>query len=260
MHHALRADENPALEIAIDLAQQNGLPLLVYLGLSEDYPYASDRLHTFFLQGLRDVAHELDRIGIHHYCHVSRRGHRHAALKTLTQSAAAVVTEEMPTEPLSGWIATLRRETRTPIAMVNCACLLPADSTAQWLDHETDVKTFRRRTRGAFESAIRRSRASELFPIRDVEMRHDEMQHDEMRQDRSAPNLAFWDDDLSDILETLPPAIDLKRQCLASLVGDCQIDHSVPPVRGTPGRVPCRIAAMGQIRCRRFEGVRFPNR
>ncbi|MDG2222724.1 MAG: hypothetical protein P8L85_15195, partial [Rubripirellula sp.] len=45
MHNALRCHENPALDAAICLARQNGLPLLVYHGLSEDYPYASDRYH-----------------------------------------------------------------------------------------------------------------------------------------------------------------------------------------------------------------------
>ena len=46
MHNALRAHENPALDAAICIARQNGLPLLVYLGLSEDYAYASCLLYT----------------------------------------------------------------------------------------------------------------------------------------------------------------------------------------------------------------------
>ncbi len=36
LHNALRAHENPALDVAMVLARHHGLPLLVYHGLSED--------------------------------------------------------------------------------------------------------------------------------------------------------------------------------------------------------------------------------
>ena len=45
----VRCDVNAALDLAILIAQQRGLPLLVYHGLSETYPYASDRHHTFIM-------------------------------------------------------------------------------------------------------------------------------------------------------------------------------------------------------------------
>jgi len=47
----MRAHENPALDVAICLSRQNGLSLLVYHALSEDYSYSSDRFHSFILQG-----------------------------------------------------------------------------------------------------------------------------------------------------------------------------------------------------------------
>ena len=52
---AVRTDENPALETAICLSKQLDLPLLVYHSVSERYPFASDRHHTFILEGARDV-------------------------------------------------------------------------------------------------------------------------------------------------------------------------------------------------------------
>ena len=43
MRTAIRAEENPVLDVAIHFANRLGLPLLVYQGLSERYPFASDR-------------------------------------------------------------------------------------------------------------------------------------------------------------------------------------------------------------------------
>ena len=81
MHNALRAHENPALDVSIALARQNGLPLLVYHAISEDYPYASDRHHTFILQGARDAQRQLAERGITSHFHVQRDGHRGAHLR-----------------------------------------------------------------------------------------------------------------------------------------------------------------------------------
>ena len=55
MRTAVRVDENPALNAAMEIANRLGLPVLIYHELSERYPYASDRHHTFILEGARDV-------------------------------------------------------------------------------------------------------------------------------------------------------------------------------------------------------------
>ena len=53
MRTAVRVDENPALDVARHLAIKSNLSLLVYHGLSQRYPFASDRHHTFILEGAR---------------------------------------------------------------------------------------------------------------------------------------------------------------------------------------------------------------
>ena len=55
MRTAVRSDENPALDVAVTLANQLGLMVLVYQAISQHYEYASDRHHTFMLEGARDV-------------------------------------------------------------------------------------------------------------------------------------------------------------------------------------------------------------
>ena len=125
MHSAMRAHENPALDVAICLARQNGLPLLVYHALSEDYPYSSDRFHAFILQGQRDVQRELSDRGIEAHFHLARDGERGPHLRDLTRQAAVLVTEDMPVQPLAGWMERLVSRTSTPIAMVDASCVVP---------------------------------------------------------------------------------------------------------------------------------------
>lgn len=56
MRTAVRGHENPALDVAITRANDRGVPVLVYHGVSERHPYPSDRHHAFILEGARDVS------------------------------------------------------------------------------------------------------------------------------------------------------------------------------------------------------------
>lgn len=48
------AHDNHALKFAIEQANERKLPLIVYEGLKYYYPWASDRLHTFILEGVEE--------------------------------------------------------------------------------------------------------------------------------------------------------------------------------------------------------------
>lgn len=45
---------NYALEYAIALSNKYDKPLLIYEGLNVGYPWASDRFHTFIMQGMKE--------------------------------------------------------------------------------------------------------------------------------------------------------------------------------------------------------------
>ena len=63
MQQAMRAEGNPALDHAVELANGLGLPLVVCFGLtgarSEPYPEANARHYVFLLEGLAEVARTL---------------------------------------------------------------------------------------------------------------------------------------------------------------------------------------------------------
>lgn len=64
MQNAQRTFCNHALEYAIREANRLDKPVLVFFGLTGDFPEANARHYTFLLEGLRDVERELDERGI----------------------------------------------------------------------------------------------------------------------------------------------------------------------------------------------------
>jgi deoxyribodipyrimidine photo-lyase len=92
-----RAGWNHALVYAAELANRAGLPLLVYEGLTCAYAYASDRMHTFVLEGVPDTESRLRKLGIGYLFHLCRkRSDPDDVLDGLVQDAAAVVTDDHP--------------------------------------------------------------------------------------------------------------------------------------------------------------------
>lgn len=202
MHNALRGHENPALDVAICWARSLDLPLLVYQGLCEEYPYASDRHHAFILQGARDVQQELTERGIRYAFHLQRRGSRGPYLKQLAEQAAVVVTEEMPVEPLVGWLERMRTTLTVPIACIDTACIVPMPMLGK-----------------AYERAFQfRDATKTIREARLLQPWHEQ-----------AVDCSIYDGELP--FESL----DLATLDLAELIGQCEIDHLVAPVADTAG-------------------------
>ncbi|MCM2371683.1 FAD-dependent oxidoreductase [Aporhodopirellula aestuarii] len=241
MHNALRAHENPALDVAEALARQNGLPLLIYHGLSEKYPYASDRHHAFILQGARDVQREMAAAGYAYVFHLERAGHRGAHLRDLARLAAVVVTEAMPVAPLVQWTERLRCITKTPIVSVDTTCLVPLSVVADLAKKRHSKKN----------AAVDLGDDLSEFDLEQIEpwvcraFRYRDLtaaSYDE-RVARPYDLSQAMQDDHVDASELPEPYVgplgfeplDLQDACLARLIGQCKIDHTIAPVPDSPG-------------------------
>jgi photolyase PhrII len=201
-HHALRADENPALDAARWMAIALNAPLLVYQGISENYRFASDRHHWFSLQGAIDLARQYSEQGIRHVLHVDRKDYRTPALKMITAMARVLVTDEFPGEPTNAWIERLRGTVATPILTVDTSCVVPMQKVGRAYDRAFAYKDATRRLYK--ERVGARWPACEAIPTQ-------------------------WDGDLP-----FQP-IDTKQIDIAELVAKCEIDHSIGPVLDTTG-------------------------
>jgi photolyase PhrII len=200
---ALRTEENPALDVACWVAAHSNLPLLVYHGLSERYPFASDRHHTFILQAARRLQLEYSQKKIAYAFHLESPSDRRQHLVDLANRAAVVVTEEMPCDPARSFRERLVAHTRTPIVAVDTACVFPMRLVGRAY---TRAFQYRENTIREYDSRVTRD-----WPAVDQ------------------PLVAF---DLSDLpFQPLP----LDAADLSELVAKCEIDHSVGPVLDTLG-------------------------
>ena len=211
MRMAVRDHDNPALDAAVVAANALGLPLLVYHAVSERYPYASDRHHTFILEGAHDVAAGLAARGIAYALHVERPGARGPVLAALSQRAALVVTEDVPVPPIDGWTARLAGRLAAagvPLWLVDASCIVPMPLLGKRYE-----RAF------AFRSASRGLAAGRLAAgWHDVAPQCAALAHRDL-------NLPF---------SPVDPAT-LDDRGIAAMVAACEIDHGVGPVRDRRG-------------------------
>src|SRR6185369_7699821 len=92
-----RASHNYALNFAIQMANERRLPLVVYEGLTFSYPWASDRIHTFVLEGVAEKYADFSERGIRYLFYLQRnnRDPKHTVAK-LAREAAVLVTDDYP--------------------------------------------------------------------------------------------------------------------------------------------------------------------
>lgn len=217
MHSSLRGHENPALDAALYAGRALGRPVLVYHGLSERYPYASDRIHRFVIESARDVAAELRARGVQYAFHLERPEHRAPALLALAARAALVVTDEMPIEPQRRWVQSLYRHSQAPLWCVDGSCVVPMRALPRSYD-----RAF------AFERAVQ--------PFWEKRLR---------RPWEEAPSTTHAP------IQDLPFApVELERADVAALVAACEIDHSVGPVPHTRGGSVAGYARWDAFRAR----------
>lgn len=126
LQQALRAYDNPVIDAAVRLGNALGLPVLVYHGVREDYPYASDRLHDFILRASIDLAEGCRERGLACVQHIDRAARREKGLVyRLGTEAAAVIVEDQPTFVARWQSERIAARLAKPVFAVNAACLVP---------------------------------------------------------------------------------------------------------------------------------------
>lgn len=98
LQQTLRGHDHPTIDCSVALGNRLGLPVLVYHGLRQDYPHASDRLHRFILGASRAMAQMLESRGIACVQYVERDGNIERGLVyRLANDAAAIFVDEHAT-------------------------------------------------------------------------------------------------------------------------------------------------------------------
>lgn len=122
MQSAQRTRFNHALEFAIFQANERKLPLLVFFGITENYPAANKRHYLFMLEGLRDVRDDLAKRGIPFVVRVCRPDEG-AAL--LAREAALVITDDSCLREPRSWRARAAEKMPCPLIQVETNLIVP---------------------------------------------------------------------------------------------------------------------------------------
>ena len=92
-----RANYNFSLQRAVEWAKQLNKPLVILEALRSDYPWASDRLHRFVIEGMADNAQRFSKRNVLYYPYVEpTRDAGKGLLKELAGRACVVVSDDFP--------------------------------------------------------------------------------------------------------------------------------------------------------------------
>lgn len=88
---------NFALEYAVAWANKLDKPLLIYEGLNIDYPWASDRIHTFMMEGMKENLEYATDQDLNYFSYVEPKSEAGKGLfYRLAENACCVISDEYP--------------------------------------------------------------------------------------------------------------------------------------------------------------------
>lgn len=211
---------NFALQRATELAAEHGVPLLVLEALRCDYPWASDRIHRFIVEGMLDNAAALEAAGIAYLPYLEPRpGAGAGLLETLAARACAVVADDWPGFFLPRMLAAAGRRLDVRLEAVDACGLLPLRAAGKaW----PSAYTFRR--------LLQRELPQHLDALPDA----DPLRAPELRTPGAGPRQRLETLGLAGVLDRWPSALSPGATSFPDL-GALPIDHDVPPVAGVRG-------------------------
>jgi deoxyribodipyrimidine photo-lyase len=127
MQAAQRADDNHALEYAVDLANERGKPLVAFFGLTESFPEANERHYAFMLEGLAETARSLEKRGVRL---VVRKTSPDAGAIGLARRADLVVVDRGYLRVERGWREAAARDIDCPLIQVETNAVVPLEQAS----------------------------------------------------------------------------------------------------------------------------------
>ncbi len=223
-----RLSANFALQRAVERAREWRKPLVILEALRCDYPWASDRLHHFVIDGMADHAAALAPTPVAYHPYVEPAlGAGKGLLAALAADACVVVTDDFPSFFIPHMIEAAGRSIDARLEAVDANGLLPMRGTDKVF---LTAFSFRSYLQGAFRDAL----AHWVEPIKLTGL---------PRATIPSAVAARW---------PATPVDTLRAP--ASLLASLPIDHSVAPVdtRGGRGAAEAALARFIDQRLSRY--------
>ena len=191
-----RAEYNHALNYAIRQANERDLPLVVYEGLKYYYPWASDRIHTFILEGVEEKRRAFEKRGIKYIFYLQKDDDSpKQVVAKLAKDAALLVTDDFPCFIIPKHNAAIARKASIPVYAVDSNGVIPL---SRFEKEEYAAYTIRPRIKKVLHEYLKPF-AEEKIKIKASGLKVD------------CPNT------------------EISNKNIARLVAGCAIDHAVKP-------------------------------
>lgn len=128
MQSAQRAEHNPALEFAIQQANELGLPVVACFCLTPDYPEANLRHYTFMLEGLFATLQALERRKVHP---LLKNGHPPDEILKVAGQAALVVVDKGYLRHLKEWYDKLAKSAECRVFQIEGEAVVPVELASE---------------------------------------------------------------------------------------------------------------------------------
>lgn len=121
-----RAHDNHSLKFAIEQANERKLPLIVYEGLKFYYPWASDRFHTYILEGVEEKRRAFEKLGIKYVFFLQKDKHApKQVVAKIAEKAALIVTDDFPCFIIPQHNAAIVEKAKIPVYAVDSNGIIP---------------------------------------------------------------------------------------------------------------------------------------
>lgn len=154
MQASQRADLNHALEYAIVRADALHVPLIVYFGLTEDFPEANARHYRFMLEGLNEVQSSLKDRGIGR---VIRRESPEKGAAALAREACLVIVDRGYLRIQRAWRGYAAPRIGRLLIQVESDVIVPVETVSPKEEHS--AATFRPKIKRLIGGSLSRSRS-----------------------------------------------------------------------------------------------------
>lgn len=201
-----RSTWNYSLDRAIELSRETGKPLIVLEALRTGYPWASDRIHRFVLQGMSDNRDSFSDSPIRYYPYVEpSAGDGAGLLEALASQAVAVVTDDFPCFFLPRMVSQVADRLDVAMEAVDSNGIVPMTATDKVFARAYDFRRWLQKNLQPFLSE-----SPQANPLRSKDL----------------PSKAAVP---ADILKRWPEAPAAMLRAEPEELASLPIDHSVPP-------------------------------
>ncbi len=214
MQQAQRVATNHALGLAIELANARGLPVVVAFGLMDDYPEANRRHYAFMLDGLAEVAAELEERGIRF---VLRQGEPPDVALKLAKDAAVLVCDRGYLRHQIAWRQKVAGKAGCRVVQVESDVVVPVEAVSDKAEHA--ARTIRPRIErvrddflvGFAPEAVGRS-SLDLDLASDLDARDSRATLDRLKLDRSVDRVSRFKGGASHARQRLEAFVEEKLE------------------------------------------------